>query len=466
MEKRKVQYKDLRGYMELLENAGLLKRITAEVDLKHEVGAICARSFERQGPALLFENVKGYSGKALVSNIISTLDQLAIAFNTEPDADRIYDLVTDGMAHRLASVEVPTGPCKEDKHQGEAVNLYEMPTPWWHELDGGAYIGTAAGVITRDPKTGVLNMGTYRCMIADKNTILISGQVNRHVEAYEAMGKPTPVAIAVGMDPLLTLASGSPVPTDANGHMEYEAAGAWRGTPTELVKCETNDLLVPAQAEYIIEGEIPIGARAVEGPHGEAAGFYGQNFKAPVMNVTCVTHRKNPINYGIICLLEEDYPRWIFRSGSCLYRLKHEMEMSSVKSVYFPEIGGRGWGLAVVSADIKDADEPKRIIEATWEIVPHRWVIVVDEDCDVRSWPEVIWRACTSADPDRDILKGPEKAIPDIRRSEMDIDSEVPRPIGIDATFKFKFSKIPPINKVSKELMSQVASRWTELGLS
>src|SRR5438552_6758102 len=114
----------------------------------------------------------------------------------------------------------------------------------------------------------------------------------------------------MGMDPLLTLASGCPVPpiTDgANGSMEYEAAGAWRGAPTELVKCETSDLLVPAHAEYVIEGEVLPGERIVEGPHGEAAGFYGQNLSAFPIHVKCVTHRRNPIAYGIICLLEEDY---------------------------------------------------------------------------------------------------------------------------------------------------------------
>ena len=461
-----VGYRDLRSYLELLETAGLLKHITAEVDLKHEVGAICARSGEEQGPALMFDTIKGYAGKRLVSNIISTLDQLAIALNTDPDPDTIYNRIVDGMANRIPSVTVETGPCKEEKYLGDDVNLYEFPTPWWHELDGGQYIATAAGIITRDPDTGVLNMGTYRCMILDKNHLTLSGQVMaRDVRRYDARNEPTQVAVVIGMDPLLTLASGTPVPVDANRHMEYEAAGAWRGSATELVKCETSDLLVPAQAEIVIEGEIPPGARTVEGPHGEAAGFYGQNLAAGLINVKCITHRHNPINYGIICLLEEDYPRWILRSGSCLYSLKYEKEMSNVTSVYFPEIGGRSWGLAVVAADIQDPDEPKRIIRAAWEIVPHRWVIVVDPDCDVRSWPEVIWRACTSADPERDILRGPDVPVPEVRRSEMDIDSEVPSPIGIDATFKYKFSNIPPINKVSRELTSKVAGRWAELGL-
>lgn len=472
LERQKAMYRDLREYLHLLDKAGLLKRVTAPVDLKHEIGAICARALERKGPALLFENIKGYEGKPLVSNIIYSVDELAIAFNTDPDVDKIYAVIVDGHRNRLPSVTVATAPCKDEIHYGDEIDLFEIPTPWWHELDGGPYLGTSAGVITRDAETGILNMGTYRCMVVDKKTLTVSGQVRSHIIKYEAKGLPTPMAVVMGMDPMLTLASGSPVPPDADGSMEYEAAGAWRGSPTELVKCETSNLLVPARAEYIIEGEVLPGERMPEGPHGEAGGFYGQQWDAFPIRVKCITHRRNPITYGIICLLDEDYPRWLFRSGSFEARIIKESGIPGIKQAYFPELGGRSWGGAIIAADIKSPDEPRQIVEAAWKIVPNRWVIVVDGDCDVRNWNDVMWRIVTNVRYDRDFYQG--KAVRGGERSGLarggrnpmvDIDSDIPDPTGVDATFRFKFENLPPINKVSQELMGKVAARWQELGL-
>ncbi|HEY3118895.1 MAG TPA: UbiD family decarboxylase [Chloroflexota bacterium] len=474
MQRTKVAYKDLREYLSLLESKALLKRITAPVDLRHEIGAICARDQERGGPGLWFQNIKGYEGKSLVSNIIYSVEQLAQAFNCNPDVDKIYEIVVEGHKNRTPSVVVDTGPCKEEKYFGADVNVLDMPTPWWHELDGGQYIGTSAGIIDRHPDTGILNMGTYRAMILDRNTLTLSGQIAARVDKSWAKGQPHQVAIAVGMDPLLTLASGSPVAVDENGYMEYEAAGTWRGSPTELVKCETSDLLVPAQAEYIVEAETLPGETHVEGPHGEAGGFYGQNLGASLLRVKCVTHRRNPINYGIICLLEEDYPRWLFRSGAFQDRMRREAGLDFVKQCYMPELGGRGWGGIIVTADITHPDQPRQIIDAAWKLNATRWVIVVDDDCDPRNWNDVMWRVVTAVRPDQDIVRGRSNyqdrggsggGAGRERAEEFDIDSQIPDPTGLNASLKFKFTDLPPINRPTRDIMSQVAARWSELGL-
>ncbi len=474
--KPRVQYKDLRDYLKLLESAGLLHRIKAEVDLNDEIGAITARSLERGGPALFFENIKGYQGKPLVSNIISSTKQLAVTFNTEADEELIHERVVEGMNQRIASVVGSTGPCKEVIIRGDDIDIFFIPTPHWHELDGGQYLGTTAGIITRDPITGFLNMGSYRAMLKDKQTLSLSGGLRGresstgpgggdHILDNEKEGRPTPVAIVMGMDPLLTLASGSPVRPSADGvegSMEYEAAAGWRGTPTELVRCETSDLLVPAHAEMVIEGEVLPNVRTEEGPHGESTGFYGENKTAFVFKIKCITHRKNPITYGLICQRVEDYPRQLLRSGSIQARVIQKSGMTNIKEVYFPEVGRHG--MLIVSAEIREKEDPKRIMEAIWNTEAWRWVIVVDEDCNVRDWEEVMWRVVSASEPEKDVIMG--KVFPRAERTRGEVDFDPPsRGMGIDATMKFKETKFPPVNKVRKELSDKAADRWKEFGL-
>ena len=481
---QRVKYHDLREYLVLLEAAGLLKHINAEVDLTYEVGAICARAIDRGGPGLFFENIKGYPGMPLVTNIMYNIDQLAVAYGTEPDEDKIYQRVLYGMQNRIASEIVATGPCKEVILKGNDIDLYKLPTPWWHEHDGGQFIGTTGGCVTRDPDTGIHNVGSYRAMVKNKNQLTYGirgphapgspppyvgygGKSDpggaEHVLVDEGRGKPAPIALVLGMDPLLTLASGSAVPLDPNGHGEYEAAGGWRGAPTQLVKCETVDLLVPANAEIVIEGEILPSARAAEGPHGESTGFYGENPGAFLANVTCITHRQNPISYGLICRVFEDYPRTILRSGSFQTQLMQKSGLNNITQVFLPEIGRLA--MVIVAAKISSPDEPRKIMEAAWEHIRARWVIVVDDDCDVRNWNDVMWRVCAAAEPtEGQVIQGKQLARPSRDLAEVDF---VPPScgMGIDATMARKDANFPPVNTVGKELMAKVAARWSEFGL-
>lgn len=466
-------YTDIREYMAALEEAGLLQHITAEVDLEHEIGAIAARSLEQGGPALVFENIKGYAGMPLVVNLVANNRQLGLAFGTEDDEARIYEKLVQGMKSRFPSRIVPTGPVKEEVYHGDDVDLYKFPTPTWHEHDGGQYIATTAGLITRDPDTGNLNVGSYRAMIKDKTTLSWAGGIRGpgrgsggdHILQNEAEGKATPVAIVLGMDPYLSLATGSPVPADEEGQTEYEAAGAWRGAATELVKCETNDLLVPANAEIVLEGEAIPNERTTEGPHGESTGFYGENKSAFVIKINCVTHRHNPVSYGLICQLIEDYPRQLFRSGSFLTRLQKSSGMDNIREAYFPEVGRMG--MMIVSADIRDQDDPKRIMDAVWALDNWRWVIVVDDDCDVRNWNDVMWRVVSAADPDKgEVILGLQHPGRENARTDEDDYDPPRRGMGIDATMKFKDAHFPLVNRVSREMNNKVGARWRELGLS
>jgi phenyl-phosphate phosphatase/carboxylase subunit beta len=471
-----VGYKDLREYLQLLEEKGLLHRIKAAVDLRFEIGAIAARSLEQKGPALLFENIEGYEGMPLVANVISTTKQLAVAFNTEADEGLIHQRVVRGMDARIPSIVRNTGPCKDVIIKAADVDIDMVPTPCWHEHDGGRYLGTTSGFVTRDPLTGDLNMGSYRVMIKDKQTLSMAGGLRGrqsttgagggdHILDNEKNKIATPVAIVMGMDPLLTLASGSPVAPGKDHSMEYEAAGGWRGAATELVKCETNDLLVPAHAEMIIEGEVIPHARTEEGPHGESTGFYGENKEAFVIKITCITHRKNPLSYGLICQRVEDYPRQLLRSGSIQSRVIQKTGLTNIKEVFFPEVGRMG--MLIVSAKIRDKDDPKRIMDGIWNNTGERWrwIIVVDEDCNVRDWDEVMWRVVSTAEPEKHVVLG--KVHDREKRKTNEVDFDPPsRGMGIDATFAFKDAAFPPVNKVSAALMEKVAARWKEYGLA
>lgn len=470
-----VGYNDLRGYLAILESHRLLKRITAEVDPVHELGAITARSLARKGPALLFQNIRGYAGSSLVTNIVSTTVQLGLALGAEPDEVALHQAIVRGMRDRVASRVLSTGPCKDVVVRGNAVDVDVVPTPVWHEHDGGRYLGTTAGFVTRDPISGLLNMGTFRIMIKDKATLSVTcrprgrtsttgASAGDHILEDERSGVPTPIAIVLGMDPLLVLASGSPVAPGPDGSMEYEAAGGWRGAPTELVRCESNTLLVPAHAEMIVEGVVYPGERTAEGPHGESTGFYGENSAAFVVHVTCITHRVNPISYGLICQRVEDYPRRLMRSGSLQSRVIEKTGLTNIKDVHFPEVGRMG--MLIVAATIRDADDAKRIMDGIWNDTGEawRWIIVVDDDCNVRDWDEVMWRVVSAAEPTRDITAGTVHKLAE-RKTE-DVDFTPPScGIGINASFRFKGVAFPPVNKVSSELMDAVAARWKELGL-
>jgi len=474
-----LPYGDFRDYLRLLEERGLLKRVKAEVDPKHEIGAICVKSLRMKGPALLFEKIKGYPGMKLATNVLSTLEQMAVAFGTEPDERKIYETIE---ARKKTPVEpriVETAPCQEEIHTGDQVDLYKFPTPWWHEADGGRYIGTTAGVITRDPDNGGYNMGMYRVMIQDKDTVTLNvkgahpiGKLPAkerdgvggatHILKHEAKGKPAPVAIAIGMGPALTFVAAQSVNYPESLYAEYAFAGGIKGKPVELVACKSHDLLVPARAEIILEAEVIPGLRAREGLHGESQGFYGWNDAAFVAKVRCVTHRKDPIHYGLICGCREDYPKFVKYSG-LQARL---MTVEGVKDVYEPDLSGGRCRIVVVSARADSPADVERIVRAIEEtpgeargLFKPRWAIIVDDDCDVRDWEDVMWRMVMSVMPDKDMKIGP-RDLP-VRHEPMEEIYDMASSVIIDATMKSK-GGFPQVNQVSRELMAKVDARWKE----
>ena len=311
-----MPFDSLRDYLHSLEQIGELKRVKAPVDPVHELGAIAYHSLIKKGPALLFENIKGHR-TPLVTNVLSTDRKVAVALGIEGDMRTMFDKFLSGFKNPMAPVEVNGGPCKEESYEADAVDITKFPTPVWHEKDAGPYLGTFHGCITKDRATGDQNMGMYRLLVKDKKTLWMS--IHRdglaHYRQYEAANEPMPMAVAIGMEPLLCIAAMSPISSGLARHAEFAYVGGLRGKPVELTKCKTLDILVPAQAEIVLEGEVLPKVRVDEGPHGESHGFYGGEKEGLVFEVKCVTHRKTPIHQGLICNFMEDGGKRITRSA-------------------------------------------------------------------------------------------------------------------------------------------------------
>ena len=189
-----------------------------------------------------------------------------------------------------------------------------------------------------------------------------------------------------------------------------------------------------------------------------------KNKSAFVIKLKTITHRKDFPTYGLICQRVEDYPRQLLRSGSMQARLIKRTGMTNIREVYFPEVGRHG--MLIVYADVSSKDQPKQIMEAIWSIEPWRWIIIVDDDCNVRDWEEVFWRVTASVEPARDMLNSPVFDRAERMRGEVDFDPPS-QGVGVDATMEYKETpKFPPVNKVREGLMNGVAARWEELGLS
>lgn len=485
----RVKYADLRGYLDLLEESGLLHRVKAEVDLKDEIGAICALSLDRRNqPALFFENIRGYPGMPLVSNLLSTTEKLAIAFETEADDLEVLAAIHAGKANPIPPKVVEAGPCQEIVHLGDEVDVGMFPTPWWHEDDGGQYIGTTAGVVTGDPDTGDLNCGMYRVMILDKNKLTAEiagshpvGEIppaegrhshgsHVHILKNEARGKNAPIAIAIGMDPLLTYVAGQDVSSTPTEHAEFAVAGAWRGAPVEIVRCKTNDLMVPAQSEIVIEGEVLVNERRADGPHGEATGFYNSVPDTFIVKVNCITHRKNPINYGLICRPLEDYPKFL-RSAGLRAQL---IDLDVIRDVYAPEWAcGR---IALVAARVDSEADIEAIVQGVDRIKSEsylasrpRYLLVVDEDCDLRNWDDVMWRLALGVrDQDfriRPPTSGAEGPFGPLGGSSIVIDATIRRKPGVFwGPGSRAEDELPIPASVSKALKKKVLARWREYG--
>ncbi len=431
-------FNDLREYIKQVEELGELK-VFEGADWDLEVGTITELMIKPDAPLLLFDKIKGYpEGYRVVTNLAASHRRVAL-FLGLPQEESPMGLVrawrekTKGGFKPVPPVEVKTGPVKENVHTGNDVDLFEFPTPRWHELDGGRYIGTGDVVITRDPDEGWVNVGTYRIQIHDKTTATIWTDEGHHGDVikkkYWAKGEACPVVVACGQDPILQLVAVQRVPW---GVSEYDYAGWLKQKPIEVIRGEVTGLPMPASAEIVLEGEMvtPETETRIEGPFGEFTGYYGRP-AGPVaaFRVKAVYHRNDPILYGAPPFRTEPL-YWSGRNIPKASMIWDEVSrrVPGVKGVWIVE-EGLLW-ILVISVEQQYAGHAKEAaLAARSAHFIFKYVIVVDDDIDPSNMAQVLWAMATRSDPevDIDIVRGfqgviLDPVIPPEKRARGEID--------------------------------------------
>lgn len=420
---------DLRDFIALLEQRGELVRIKQEVDPYLEMTEISDRTLRAKGPALLFENPKGYDVPVLC-NLFGTPERVALgmgqenvsalrdvgellAFLKEPEPPKgLLDLWE--KRHDFKQVlnmpvkVVKKAPCQQIVLEGDQVNLDQLPIQTCWPGDAAPLV-TWALAITRGPEKERQNLGIYRMQKIAKNKLIMrwlahrGGALDYRDFQKKNPGKPYPVAIALGADPATTLGAVTPVPDTLS---EYAFAGLLRGEKTQVVKCIGSDLQVPASAEYILEGFLH-GDEAEEGPFGDHTGYYNEVETFPVFTIDRITHRENPIYHSTYTGRPPDEPAILGVALNEVFVPILKKQFPEIVDFYLPP-EGCSYRMAVVSMKKQYPGHAKRVMMGVWSFLRQfmytKFVIVTDDDVDVRNWEDVIWAMTTRMDPVRDTV--------------------------------------------------------------
>jgi len=423
-----MNYKDLRDFIAKLEELGELKRISVEVDPHLEMTEICDRVLHDKGPALLFENPKGYSTPVL-ANLFGTPKRVALGMGQ----DSVEALAEVGEV--LAALKEPEPPegikdaweklpvykqvlnmapklvkkpaCQQTVIEGDAVDLAAFPIQTCWPGDAGPLI-TWPLVITKGPTVKRQNLGIYRQQVIAPNKVIMRWLAHRggalDFKAWQEQhpGEPFPVAVALGADPATILAAVTPVPDSLS---EYAFAGLLRGSKTEVSNCLTHDLQVPASAEIVLEGFIYPDEMADEGPFGDHTGYYNEVESFPVFTVERITHRENPIYHSTYTGKPPDEPAVLGVSLNEVFVPILKKQFTEIVDFYLPP-EGCSYRMAIVSIKKQYPGHAKRIMFGIWSYLRQfmytKFVIITDDDVDVRDWESVIWAITTRVDPTRD----------------------------------------------------------------
>ncbi len=488
-----MKYKDLRDFIAQLEKQGELKRITQEVDPVLEMTEISDRTLKQGGPALLFENPKGYNIPVL-ANLFGTPDRVAMGMGEtsvtalrgvgellsqlkEPEPPKGMKDAMDKIpvfknVLNMAPKLVKNPPCQELIRVGDEIDLGQYPIQTCWPEDAGPLI-TWPLVITKGPYKERQNLGIYRLQVIAKNKVIMRWLAHRggaldYREWQETHpGEPFPISVALGADPATILAAVTPVPDSLS---EYAFAGLLRGSKTEVAKSMTNDLQVPASAEIVLEGFLYPGEMAAEGPFGDHTGYYNEVDEFPVFTIERITQRQAPIYHSTYTGKPPDEPAVLGVALNEVFVPILQKQFPEITDFYLPP-EGCSYRMAVISMKKQYAGHAKRVMLGTWSYLRQfmytKFVIVVDDDVDVHNWQEVIWAITTRMDPARDltILENTPIDYLDFASPVSGLGSKV----GFDATNKWPGETTREWGRtisMSDEVVKKVDAMWESLGIS
>ena len=492
-----MKYRDLREFIAQLESLGELKRIAAEVDPKLEMTEVCDRVLRAGGPALLFEKPKGYAMPVL-ANLFGTPRRVAMGIDAsmeggdwktalrevgrllaalkEPEPPRGIKEAWDTLpllrkALTMAPKEVASAPCQEVVWEGKDVDLSRLPiqTCW---PDDAAPLITWGMVITRGPSKRRQNIGIYRQQVIAPDKVIMrwlahrGGALDYRDHLLRHPGEPFPVAVALGADPATLLSAVTPVPDALS---EYQFAGLLRGARTEVVKCLDSDLQAPATAEMVLEGAIHPGETATEGPFGDHTGYYNEQAEFPVFTLSRITLRREPVHHSTYTGKPPDEPAVLGLALNEVFVPLLQKQFPEIADFYLPP-EGCSYRLAVVSMRKEYPGHAKRVMFGIWSFLRQfmytKFIIVVDDDIDVRDWKEVMWALTTRVDAARDTLIAHNTPI-----DYLDFASPVAglgSKMGIDATNKWPGETAREWGRpiaMDEAVKRRVDALWQALGL-
>lgn len=498
-----MPYQSLRDFMEALEKSGRLVRVTEPVSPNLEMTEIQTRLLAEGGPAVLFENVVGDDGKKydmpVLVNLFGTVDRVAAGMNRKPEELRevgetlaflkqpeppasireafsMLPLAKTVMAMKPKTVS--KAPCQEIVLQGDDIDLSKIPVQscWPGEP---APLITWPLVVTQGPSAGakggdkrdVFNLGIYRMQVLGKNKTIMRwlkhrGGAQHHARWKQEKRDPLPAAIVLGADPGTILAAVTPVPDTLS---EYQFAGLLRGEKVELVDCKTVPLKVPATAEIVLEGYVSLDEYAPEGPYGDHTGYYNSVEDFPVFTVTAITMRKNPIYLSTFTGRPPDEPSVLGEALNDVFVPLLQQQFPEIVDFWLPP-EGCSYRIAVVSMKKAYAGHAKRVMMGVWSFLRQfmytKFVIVVDDDIDVRDWKDVMWAISTRMDPVRDIT-----TVTDTPIDYLDFASPVSGlggKLGLDATNKLPGETNREWGEkiyMEDDIIDRVDQKWERYGL-
>ena len=487
-----MKYKDLRDFLTLLESKGELKRISQEIDPYLEMTEISDRTLRAGGPALLFENPKGFDIPVLC-NLFGTPKRVALgmgqeevsalrevgkllAFLKEPEPPKGFKELWQTLPQYKQVLNMPTkvlskADCQQTVLSGDEVDLYQLPIMQCWKDDVAPLI-TWGLTITKGPNKKRQNLGIYRQQLIGKNKLIMrwlshrGGALDFQEWQQAHPNEPFPVSVALGADPATILAAVTPVPDSLS---EYAFAGLLRGTKTEVVKSISNELEVPAGAEIVLEGYIDPKETALEGPYGDHTGYYNEQEYFPVFTVTHITMRHKPIYHSTYTGRPPDEPAVLGEALNEVFIPILQKQFPEIVDFYLPP-EGCSYRLAVVSMKKQYAGHAKRVMMGVWSFLRQfmytKFVIVCDDDINIRDWKDVIWAMTTRCDPARDTTMIEHTPI-----DYLDFASPIAglgSKMGIDATNKWTGETTrewgTPIKK-DPEIVKRIDDIWPSLGI-